>query len=93
MEHRSRAWRRHQAARVFKARLKYCASCCGSAYEKTTDGPCFNNPTWKDLKKEGWTQVYRTTGTPCSCIMCTGEHYRRLDFKRETERILKEEDL
>jgi len=45
---------------------------------------------WFELAKEHWTQVYRSTGTPCSCWMCRGNEYSRLDYKRETHRIIQE---
>ena len=45
---------------------------------------------WFELVKTHWTQVYRSTGTPCSCPMCRGEEYNRLAYKRETRRIIRE---
>nr|WP_296050661.1 hypothetical protein [uncultured Prevotella sp.] len=45
------------------------------------------------MAKAHWAQVYRTTGTPCSCWMCQGESYNRLEAKRDMKRILDEEDL
>ena len=42
------------------------------------------------IAKCHWTQVYRTTGTPCSCWMCRGMEYDRLEYKRETRRIIRE---
>lgn len=90
MEKRTRQWRRHQAARVFKARLKYHASI--STYYVSKDGATYR-PHWFELAKDHWAQVYRTTGTPCSCWMCRGEKYNRLEAKREMRRRLEEEDM
>ena len=45
---------------------------------------------WFELAKTHWAQVYRSTGTPCSCPMCRGEEYNRLAYKRETRRIIRE---
>lgn len=45
---------------------------------------------WFELTKTHWSQVYRSTGTPCSCPMCRGEEYNRLAYKRETRRIIRE---
>ncbi len=89
MEKRTRQWRRCQAARVFKARLKYYASITIS-YISEDRTPIYR-PLWSDLTKEHWAQVYRTTGTPCSCWLCRSEKYNHLETKRETKRILKEE--
>ena len=91
MEKRTRQWRRCQAARVFKARLKYHAS-----FSDTTiieNGIQVHHPHWFELAKAHWAQVYRTTGTPCSCWMCQGESYNRIEAKREMRRIIKEEEM
>ena len=45
---------------------------------------------WFELAKEPWAYVYRSTGTPCGCCLCRGMKYERLDYKRETRRIIKE---
>ena len=45
---------------------------------------------WFELAKEHWAQVYRSTGTPCSCPLCRGEEYDRLAFKRDARRIIQE---
>ena len=41
-----------------------------------------DNPHWFDLAKQHGYQVYKTTGTPCSCMLCQGNHYSRLDYKK-----------
>lgn len=91
MEKRTRQWRRRQAARVFKARLKYHASIT-SLYISDNRTPIYR-PLWSDLAKEHWTQAYRNTGTPCSCWICRGEKYNRQEVKRELKSILKEEEM
>ena len=90
MEKRTRGWRRHQAKRVFKARIKYQASFCSNIIK--TDGTVVHNPYWFEIAKEHWAQVYRTTGTPCSCFLCRGEKYNRPQTKREMRRTLKDEE-
>ena len=45
---------------------------------------------WHEMAKQKWCQVYKTTGTPCSCWMCRGYSYERKDFKKDTERIIRE---
>ena len=43
---------------------------------------------WTELYNEKYTFAYKTTSTPCSCPMCSGEHYNRLQYKEETKREL-----
>ena len=45
---------------------------------------------WFELAKAHHMQVFRTTGTPCSCDMCRLPVYDRTEYKRETRRILRE---
>ena len=85
---RTKLWRRAQQARVFKARMIYYAS-----FEReyfAYNGEHHIPLHWFELAKEHWTQVYKTTGTPCSCWMCRGNEYNRLDYKRDTRRIIRE---
>lgn len=76
---RTRAWRRHQARRVFKARLKYAVVCM--SYPQTT---------WEELKKTKWAQCLRTTGTSCSCWLCRRESFDRNTAKRESAHLINE---
>ena len=45
---------------------------------------------WFELAKTDWAHIYRTTGTPCSCIVCRRAKYSRLEYKRDTARIIRE---
>lgn len=73
---------------MFKARMLYYASLERCWY--SLDG-CFHAPRhWFELAKTHWAQVYRSTGTPCSCWMCRGDEYDRVEYKRETRRIIRE---
>jgi len=56
------------------------------------DGSCYEHPHWFELAKDKWAQVYKTTGTPCSCWMCRGEEYDRKGYKQEILRITKESE-
>lgn len=78
-KNRKRALRRHHARRVFKARIKHAAVCC-----------CYPKVHWEELYHEHWTQLYRTTGTLCSCWLCRGESYDRLQARKEANRIIRE---
>ena len=85
---RDKLWRKKQCHRVFKARLIRLA-----AYEHYTideDGNRVNNLHWFELAKQHQYQVYKTTGTPCSCMLCQGNRYDRLEYKKTMRRIINE---
>ena len=73
---------------MFKARLVYFASI--ERNYKCADGSQHVPQHWFELATEHWMQVYRTTGTPCSCSLCKGPEYDRMEYKRETKRIIEE---
>lgn len=81
---KTKLWRNVQEKRVFKKRLKRLAAC-------EYFGRMEKRPRWYDLAKMHWYQAYRTTATVCSCSMCSGDKYRRVEFKHATERIVGEE--
>lgn len=84
-----RAWRRIQKKRVWHNRLRLIFRAFSPAYLKDPNtGTMREAETWKELRKVKWCQVYRTTGNPCSCPMCSGERYNRIDSKSETSRII-----
>ena len=88
MDKRNKAWRRKQEWRVWKTRLVYEAASRSYFFR---NGALVNRPPhWFELKAERWSQKLKRTGTPCSCWLCSGEKYSRLDFKKETRRILRE---
>ena len=88
----TRAWRRIQKKRVWRNRLHFIFRAFSTAYvEDSVTGTIREAETWKELQKVKWCQVYRTTGQPCSCPMCSGERYDRLDFKRETSKAIREQ--
>ena len=77
---RTRAWRRHQARRVYKARLKYAAACRN-----------YSRIHWVDFYGQPDSFIYKTTGTPCSCWLCRRESFDRLKHRKEMLRIVNEE--
>ena len=85
---RNKFWRKQQCFRVFKARMILFATyeCC--IFDE--EGNRVINPHWFELAKDKWAQVYKTTGTPCSCWMCRGFEYDRKEYKKETLRIIRE---
>jgi|GEM_PF-120174 len=88
----TRAWRCIQNKRVWRNRLRLIFRAFSPAYlDDPSTGTKRKAETWKELRMVKWCQVYRTTGQPCSCEMCSGERYNRIDFKRDTERVVREE--
>lgn len=85
---RNKQWRKKQCFRVFKARMMREASC--STNWVRGNGMFVQHPHWFELATTRWSKVYKTTSTPCSCWLCQGEHYSRLDFKKETRRMIRE---
>ena len=77
-------------ARVFRVRMILYAAYGHCIIRE--DGSCYEHPHWFELAKDKWAQVYKTTGTPCSCWMCRGEEYDRKGYKQETLRIIKESE-
>lgn len=87
-----RAWRCIQKKRIWRNRLRIIFRAFSSAYvEDSATGTIREAETWKELQTVKWCQVYRTTGQPCSCEMCSGERYSRLGFKRETAKAIREQ--
>lgn len=88
LEKRTKLWRRKQGYRVFKKRMVYYASLQTGYFDYYGE---YHLPLhWFELAKEHWAQVYKSTGTPCSCMLCQGEKYDRLEYKRETRQMLRE---
>ena len=52
-------------ARVFKARMILYAAYGHCIIRKA--GSYYEHPHWFELVKDKWAQIYKTTGTPCSC--------------------------
>ena len=88
MDQRNKLWRRQQMARGFKARMTLYAAYGHCIIRE--DGSYYEHPHWFELVKDKWAQVYKTTGTPCSCYMCRGLEYVRKEYKKETLRIIRE---
>ena len=88
----TRAWRRIQKKRVWRNWLRIIFSAFTAVYlEDSSTGETREAESWKELRKVKWCQVYRTTGQPCSCEMCSGERYSRIEFKRKTKEVIAEE--
>ena len=89
MEKRNKLWRKRHQWRLFKARMILRATFKWGAWDE--GGNFIDNLHWLELAKQKGSYVYKTTGTPCSCWMCRGESYNRLDYKKETRNIVTEE--
>lgn len=66
MEERNKLWRRKQQYRLLKSRIVKRAD--GFRDFMLDDGTYVQHPHW--TQKSHWAQVYKTTGTPCSCPLC-----------------------
>ena len=84
-----RAWRRKQTIRKWYRRLHKLYFYSGYNTNGYSKEKRFES--WKDLKDIRWFKRYKDTGHPCSCPLCTGERYSRLEFSLETKRIIREE--
>ena len=82
MMERNRAWRRHQLFKNWHRRLKN---------ELHWWPYTFEGKTWKDLKDSKHFCLFKTTGKPCSCYGCAGPSYKRLYYKFESDRLIREE--
>ena len=85
---RNKRWRKQQGFRVFKARMILFAAYKNCIFDE--EGNRVYNPHWFELAKQHWCRVYKTTGTPCSCMLCQGNHYDRLEYKSTMRRIIEE---
>jgi hypothetical protein len=88
MEKRNKLWRKRHQCRLFKARMILRAAYKDCIWD--IDGNLIEHPHWFELAKQKWNHIYKTTGTPCSCCICKGERYNRRDFKKDTQRIIRE---
>lgn len=91
MEERNKLWRRKQQYRLLKSRIVKRAD--GFRGFMLDDGTYVQHPHWTQLIKSHWAQVYKTTGTPCSCPLCQSESYSRLAYEHETKRIIEESEM
>ena len=89
MVQRNKYWRRQHTERLFKQRMMLRAA-WGSYLIKNEDGTWNRHPHWFEIANERSNKVFKSTGMPCSCPMCSGEHYDRLDYKKDTARIIRE---
>ena len=84
-----RAWRRTQTIRKWHSRLHKLYFYFG--YNTNAYGRERKYESWRDLKGVKWCKQYKDTARPCSCPICKGERYSRVNFSHETKRIIKEE--
>ena len=83
---RNKGWRKFQQNRVFKARMQKF-SCCNFVIIDEA-GNRIENPHWFEIARQRWAKKYKDSSTPCSCALCRAEKYSRMQFKKETERVL-----
>ena len=85
---RNKGWIRFQQDRVFKARMLKFSYCDYAIFDEA--GRRIDNPYWFEIARQRWAKKYKDSSTPCSCWLCRGEKYSRLQAKKETNRIITE---
>ena len=86
---RNRGWRRSQQDRVLKARMQKFSSWGGyTIFDET--GSRIDNAHWFEIAQQRWVKKYKDSSTPCSCWLCSGEKYNRIDYVKETQRMIRE---
>lgn len=88
MEKRNKLWRRRHQWRLFKAKLLLMAA--NQHWLINEAGIKIQHPHWFDYARETWCFKYKTMRTPCSCNLCKGEKYNRIDYKQTTTRTINE---
>ena len=89
MEKRNKLWRKRHQWRLFKARMILRAAYQDCIWDE--EGYLIDRPHWFELAKQKWNQIYKTTGRPCSCCICKGERDNRRNYKKDTNRIIRED--
>jgi hypothetical protein len=92
MKERNKGWRNRIQFLKWKRRLKRQANI---EYSQPRVNGYVHQPdqgriTTMDLLRENAYSKFRTTSTPCSCMGCSGEHYKRHIQKREDKRLIYE---
>lgn len=73
----------------FIKRLKQAVASCHIYVNR--EGEYVRNPIVQDVLDDNGMLYYKTTSTPCSCWMCSGEYkYKRHEQKKETRRLINE---
>lgn len=71
---RTKLWRQLKKRHKYIRRLKMITS---KVDGWLIDGQTIRHPRWIDVYNKKSTFCYKDTATPCSCEMCSGEHYTR----------------
>ena len=53
-------------------------------------GSRIDNAHWFEIAQQRWVKKYKDSSTPCSCWLCSGEKYNRIDYVKETQRMIRE---
>lgn len=85
---RNRGWRRFQQNRVFKVRMQKFSSSGYTIYDEA--GNRIDNAHWFEISQQRWAKKYKNCSTPCSCWLCRGEKYNRINYIKKTRRMIRE---
>lgn len=83
---RGKAYRRHKFLSKWIRRAKYYLTFTKQIIQE--NGEVIENPSITEFLASDYSWCYKTTGTPCSCPICSSEKYNREKFKKETKNAL-----
>ena len=81
MTKRNRGWRKHKEKAKYIRRVKYWM--LNDLYIFDNNGNKIEHPNITQCLESKWSKIYKNTGTPCSCDMCSYGKYNRLEAKKE----------
>lgn len=85
-----REWRRKKTKQKWQSRVHNAYFYFGYNSSSNLRG-IKEYESWKELLKVKWFKGYKTLARRCYHSCCQDEKYKRQDFCRESERIIKEE--
>ena len=85
---RNKAYRKHKELSKWIRRTKYWMM--NESFIWDDEGHKVYNQTITDCLKSHHSKMYKNTGTPCSCSMCSYLKYDRKEIKKETRFLLKQ---
>ena len=86
MEGRSRSYRRHKERSKWVRRIKYWM--LQDPYIFDNNGKKIYSPSISQCLDTHRSKIYKNTGTPCSCYMCSYGKYDRNEAKKEAKFLL-----
>jgi len=86
MVKRNKAFRKAKEHSKWVRRVKYWM--LNDPYIFDNNGKKIFNPSISQCLEVDRSKIYKNTGTPCSCYMCSFDKYDRNETKKETKFLL-----